>query len=170
MRVAAENPEVSDAERKTFVEPDPATWRFLELRLPKNQSSNAGNAASLRNSSRPRLSVTIDLLPRFEPFTISLANGGLAFGGRMEKADILNPNIDWAHLVRHVAADQVSVELSEGSHVIAEVIPKRTPILMKNFADFMNSIPRLGDETDSFAMDIESSRKIFLEASDPWES
>jgi hypothetical protein len=35
MRVAAENPEVSDAERRTFVDPDSATWRFLKLRLPK---------------------------------------------------------------------------------------------------------------------------------------
>jgi hypothetical protein len=36
MRVAAENPEVSDAERRTFVDPDSATWRFLKLRLPKS--------------------------------------------------------------------------------------------------------------------------------------
>ncbi len=36
MRVAAENPEVSDAERRTFVDPDPETWRFLKLRLPKS--------------------------------------------------------------------------------------------------------------------------------------
>jgi hypothetical protein len=36
MWVAAENPEVSDAERRTFVDPDSATWRFLKLRLPKS--------------------------------------------------------------------------------------------------------------------------------------
>ncbi len=88
----------------------------------------------------------------------------------MEKVDILNPDIDWAHLIRHVARDQISVELSEGSIAIAEVVPKKTPILMKDFAAFMNSIPLLGDDADSFASDIESSRRIFTEVSDPWES
>jgi len=88
----------------------------------------------------------------------------------MEKADILNPDIDWATLVRHVARDQVTVELADGSIAIAEVVPKKTPILMKDFAAFMSSIPALGDDADSFANDIESSRSIFKEVSDPWES
>ena len=88
----------------------------------------------------------------------------------MEKADISIPNINWAHLVRHVAKDQVSVELSDGSIAIAEVVPKKVPILMKDFAAFMNSIPSLGDDADSFAADIDSSRKIFNETPDPWES
>ena len=88
----------------------------------------------------------------------------------MEKADILNPDIDWANLVRHVARDQISVELSDGPFAIAEVVPKKLPILMKDFAAFMGSIPTLGDDADSFAKDIESSRQIFTEVSDPWES
>jgi len=88
----------------------------------------------------------------------------------MEKADILNPDIDWATLVRHVARDQVTVELADGSIAIAEVVPKKTPILMKDFAAFMKSVPALEDDADSFANDIESSRSIFKEVSDPWES
>jgi len=74
----------------------------------------------------------------------------------MKKADILNPDIGWAHLIRQVAKDQISVELSEGSIAIAEVVPKKTPILMKDFAAFMNSTPHLGEDADSFANDIES--------------
>jgi len=35
MRVAAFNPEVSSTERATFQDPDPATWRMLELEMPK---------------------------------------------------------------------------------------------------------------------------------------
>ena len=88
----------------------------------------------------------------------------------MEEADILNPNIDWANLVRHVARDQSSVELSDGPFAIAEVVPKKSPILMKDFAAFMESIPKLGDDADSFTEDIESLRRIFTEVSDPWES
>ena len=79
----------------------------------------------------------------------------------MEKANILNQDIDWANLVRHVARDQVCVELSDGSIAIAEVVPKKTPILMRDFAAFMGSIPQLGEDAESFAKDIESSRRIF---------
>ena len=88
----------------------------------------------------------------------------------MEKANILNQDIDWANLVRHVARDQVCVELSDGSNAIAEIVPKKTTILMRDFAAFMGSIPQLGEDAESFAKDIESSRRIFTEALDPWES
>jgi len=88
----------------------------------------------------------------------------------MEKPDILTPDIDWATLVCHVARDQVTVELADGSIAIAEVVPKKTPILMTGFAAFISSIPTLDDAVDSFANDIELSRRIFKEVSDPWES
>jgi len=80
MRVAAENPEVSDAERKTFVDPDPATWRFLKLRLPKNQSTDSGTASSLVLT--PALAtdfVAIDLLRPLE----WLEKQGAKVGGRV---------------------------------------------------------------------------------------
>ncbi|MBL8892390.1 MAG: hypothetical protein JNL67_20610 [Planctomycetaceae bacterium] len=35
MRVAAFNPEVTSTQRATFQDPDPATWRMLELEMPK---------------------------------------------------------------------------------------------------------------------------------------
>ena len=36
MRVAAFNPEVTSTQRATFQDPDPATWRMLELEMPKS--------------------------------------------------------------------------------------------------------------------------------------
>ena len=41
----------------------------------------------------------------------------------MEKQDISNPNIDWASLVRHVAKDQITVELADGTVVSVHAIP-----------------------------------------------
>ncbi len=35
MRVAAFNPEVTSTQRAKFQDPDPATWRMLELEIPK---------------------------------------------------------------------------------------------------------------------------------------
>jgi hypothetical protein len=88
----------------------------------------------------------------------------------MEKQDISNPNIDWADLVRHVARDRVTVELADGSVAIAEVVPKISPVSMKDFASIMASIPLLGPDAEDFAKDIEAVRKNFVDANDPWES
>lgn len=88
----------------------------------------------------------------------------------MERQDISNPGIDWANLVRHVAKDQVSIELAEGAIAIARVIPVQRTVSMKDFSAIMSSIPSLGDDIESFAHDVESARKCFKETSDPWES
>lgn len=88
----------------------------------------------------------------------------------MEKQDISNPGIDWANLVRHVAKDQVTVELAEGTVAIARVVPVRKAVSMKDFAAIMSSMPSLGDDAESFAKDVESVRKCFKEVPDPWES
>lgn len=88
----------------------------------------------------------------------------------MEKQDISNPKLDWASLIRHVANDQVTVELADGSIAIARVVPMKKSISMKDFASMMSSLPTLGDDAESFARDVESVRSSFKEVSDPWES
>lgn len=88
----------------------------------------------------------------------------------MEKQDISNPNIDWASLVRHVAKDQVTVELADGTVAIAQVVPMKKPVSMKNFAALMASLPSLGDDGESFARDVETVRNNFKNGSDSWES
>lgn len=93
-----------------------------------------------------------------------------SMGGFMEKQDISNPNIDWASLVRHVAKDQVTIELADGTVAIAQVIPIKKSVAMKDFAAMMNSLPSLGKDAESFARDVEATRSSFKEESDPWES
>jgi hypothetical protein len=88
----------------------------------------------------------------------------------MEKQDISNPNIDWASLVRHVAKDQIAVELADGAMTIAQVIPIKKSVSMKDFAAMMDSLPSLGEDAESFAKDVETVRRSFKEVSDPWES
>ncbi len=88
----------------------------------------------------------------------------------MEKQDIANPGIDWASLVRHIAKDQVTVELAEGTVAIARVVPVRKAVSIKDFAAIMSSMPSLGDDAEPFAKDVESVRKCFKEVFYPWES
>ena len=88
----------------------------------------------------------------------------------MEKQDISNPNIDWASLVRHVAKDQITVELADGAIAIAKVIPIKKSVSIKDFAAMMGLLPSLGEDVESFARDVEAARSSFKQVSDPWES
>ncbi len=86
----------------------------------------------------------------------------------MEKQDISNPNIDWASLVRHVAKDQVTIELADGMLAIAQVIPIKKPVPIKDFATVMNLLPSLGEDAEAFVRDIEAARGSFTEDFDLW--
>ncbi len=88
----------------------------------------------------------------------------------MEKFDISNTSVDWASLVRHVAADQVAVELSDGSVAIAQVVPLKKSVTMKDFASIMSRLPSLSEDASSFAKDVETARQNFRDVTDPWES
>jgi hypothetical protein len=88
----------------------------------------------------------------------------------MEKQELSNTNIDWVSLFRHVARDQVTVEIADGPMAIAEVIPKKNPVAVKDLPALMASLPALGEDTVTFAKDIEEGRKGFGQDDDPWES
>lgn len=88
----------------------------------------------------------------------------------MEKHEISNTNIDWISLIRHVARDQVTVEIADGSTAIAEVVPKKKPIALKDLPALMATLPSLGDDASSFANDVEEGRNCFQPDDDPWES
>ncbi len=88
----------------------------------------------------------------------------------MEKQDISNLNADWAGLVRHVAKDQVSVEFTDGAVAIAQLVPIKKSVSMKDLASIMAAVPSLGEDAELFAVDIESVRSSFKDVSDPWES
>ncbi len=88
----------------------------------------------------------------------------------VEKQDISNLTAEWAGLVRHVAKDQVSVEFTDGAMSIAQLIPIKKLVSMKDFASIMAAVPSLGEDAESFARDVESVRRNFKEVTDPWES
>jgi hypothetical protein len=88
----------------------------------------------------------------------------------MEKHEISNSKIDWVSLIRHVARDQVTIEIADGETAIAEVVPKKKPIAVKDLPALMASLPPLGDDALSFANDVEEGRNGFRLDDDPWES
>jgi hypothetical protein len=88
----------------------------------------------------------------------------------MEKHEISDTDIDWVSLFRHVAREQIAIEIADGTTPIAEVIPKQKPFAVRDLPGLMESLPSLGDDASSFAKDIEEARASFGQDADPWES
>jgi hypothetical protein len=88
----------------------------------------------------------------------------------MERHEILSPTINWPELVRHVAEDQVVVELADGQIAMARLVPIQRP---KSFADLdlaLRKLPSLGDDAERFEADLREVRSSMQPLDDPWES
>ena len=88
----------------------------------------------------------------------------------MERHEILSPTINWPELVRHVAEDQVVVELADGQVAMARLVPIHKP---KSFAELdkaLRELPSLGNDAESFEADVQEVRSAMKPLVDPWES
>lgn len=54
----------------------------------------------------------------------------------------------------------MTVEIADGATAIAEVVPPKKPIAVKDLPALMASLPSLGNDAISFANDIELGRKV----------
>jgi len=88
----------------------------------------------------------------------------------MEKHEILANDIDWPKLVRHVAQDNVIVELSDGKVPVARVIPSERKKTLAELDRGLHAIPRPGKDAEAFATDLLEGRSAFKELDDPWAS
>jgi hypothetical protein len=87
----------------------------------------------------------------------------------MERREIQSTAINWPALVRHVADDQVVVELADGHVAMARLVPIQKP---KSFADLdraLRKLPPLGDDAESFEADVRDVLASMKPLDDPWE-
>ena len=76
----------------------------------------------------------------------------------MERHEILSTNLDWPSLVRHVAKDQVVVELADGEVAVARLVPVGKPKTMEDLDCALRQLPPLGDDAEAFEEDIRELR------------
>lgn len=88
----------------------------------------------------------------------------------MERKEINAENSSWNSLLRHVARDQATVEVSENDVPIARIEPIRRAVLMSELDTVLSDLPSLGTDLDSFAADIEDALNQFPDEGDPWAS
>ena len=86
----------------------------------------------------------------------------------MERQSITDPALDWAVLVEHVLHDQVTVELERDQKIVARLSPVKSAPRMSELNAILANVPRLDDECQSFAQDIEDIRRSIPAETDPW--
>lgn len=88
----------------------------------------------------------------------------------MEKIEISNTNISLSDIAKHVSRDRVTIELSDGQVPLARIVPIAKARTMTELDRALRDCNRLGDDAESFAIDVLSVRQSIGELDDPWES
>ncbi len=88
----------------------------------------------------------------------------------MERRDFNDAGLDWASLIEHVARDNTPVEIERNNVPLVRITPVRRPITMADLNEIFAKAPRLGDDAEAFARDVEEYRNSLQPPKDPWES
>ena len=87
------------------------------------------------------------------------------------KVNVIDAQRDLDKLVDKVCREGVSIELERDNKVVARITPAtpHSPLAVGNLNSFLQSLPRLGDDTDVFAKDIREIRSSFPAEKNPWD-
>jgi hypothetical protein len=86
----------------------------------------------------------------------------------MERQLITDPTLDWGALVEHVYRDRVTVELARDQEVVATLAPVVSAPQFSDLNAILAGVPRLNEECESFAKDVEDIRRSIPPETDPW--
>ncbi|MEX2214522.1 MAG: hypothetical protein WD768_10360 [Phycisphaeraceae bacterium] len=77
---------------------------------------------------------------------------------------------DFASLIERVVRDGESVELEKDERVVARITPEpgKESLRVKDLNAFLKSLPRLGDDAEAFASDVERIRDEQPPVRDSW--
>lgn len=88
----------------------------------------------------------------------------------MERQTITDTSFDWSALLRHVVRDQATVELEQNQRTIARIMPVAPQVLASQLNEVLQDVPRLDDDVEDFAADLEQLRKQMPPEGDAWDS
>ena len=89
----------------------------------------------------------------------------------MPRMTVSDAERDFSILVNRVYTEGISVELQRGDTVIARITPAElsSPLKVENLNTFMQSLPKLGDDTEAFINDVRAIRREFPAEANPWD-
>ena len=79
---------------------------------------------------------------------------------------------NFAELVEKVHREGVTIDLERDNKVIARLTPsesRKKTLTIGELAEFLRTLPDLGDDAESFAEDVRIARTGFPPEVDPWD-
>jgi antitoxin (DNA-binding transcriptional repressor) of toxin-antitoxin stability system len=89
----------------------------------------------------------------------------------MERISVADAERSFSVLLNRVRAEGISIELAEGDKVVAHLSPAvpRPSLRVHDLNAFLRSLPKLGDDAESFGHDLRSIRREFPAETNPWD-
>lgn len=89
----------------------------------------------------------------------------------MERINVTQAVRNFSDLLNRVYYQGVSVELERGNKVIARLSPASpsSTLRAEDLSDFFASLPKLGEDADAFAEDVERVREALPSERSEWD-
>jgi antitoxin (DNA-binding transcriptional repressor) of toxin-antitoxin stability system len=88
----------------------------------------------------------------------------------MERCTIADAAVNFNGLVSRVVEEGITVELERDNHVVARLSPvPPSRLTVSDLAAVLAQLPRLGDDAEAFARDLEAIRAEARPDGDPWD-
>jgi antitoxin (DNA-binding transcriptional repressor) of toxin-antitoxin stability system len=89
----------------------------------------------------------------------------------MNRLTITEAEQDFAGLVSRVYSEGIGVELQRGDSIIAYLTPAQpqSSLKVRDLNAFLQGLPKLDDDADSFSADLRAVRHEFPSETNPWD-
>lgn len=89
----------------------------------------------------------------------------------MQRISISEGSRDFVNIVNRVHNEGISVEVERGNMVIAIITPvgRKSSLKVKDLNMFLQSLPKLEDDSEVFAENVGAVRRSFPAETNPWD-
>lgn len=89
----------------------------------------------------------------------------------MDRISLREAERDFSVLIDRVYTQGVSIELERDNKVIARITPAgpSSPLKVRDLNKFLESLPKLREDAEAFANDLQAVRRAFPAEVNPWD-
>lgn len=89
----------------------------------------------------------------------------------MPRVNVSEAERDFSALIHKVCTQGVSIELERDNRVVARITPAgpSSPLRVRDLNEFLQSLPKLGDDDEAFADEVRAIRSEFPAEGNPWD-
>ena len=89
----------------------------------------------------------------------------------MERITVADAEREFGNLVNRVYSEGISIELAKDDKVVARLTPggPQSPLKVRDLNAFLQDLPQLGDDVETFDRDLRQIRRQFPAEGNPWD-